>query len=703
MSSVAYNIVLEDGAQRIQAQVPVGDTPIRQSREFFIDRRLGSGNLADVFALRAVESEREVFDWVIKIGPRDFTEQELDFLQRHADHLAPVLPRCGVVESPVPLPGHHLKQPGQQLGAVLLERIEPEWALRRVIYEEALAELEREYVAWQMALAYARFVARLHQVGFSSNDRKLDDFYIIGSLADITQAGRTRLLVLDWNVIEPIAGEGVVKRDLLELADAWRRLFRAGDEVRLDDPGLGHVSLAGQGWLWRALNGSLSHATDQADFDADVIRSLEVLLEEFTTVTPGPVRPAVDKGKVSVAMPLDEIDLVLLPTWQRIDLLLRRSELPPHSPLYLDLAPLGRDYSRTSLLTLIDEIRTFRREAYQYANHRVGSNLHYSHLALREIRALRKQRSEAEQQALLDLWEQIIQWLEHATQGTVAAAEVSDWVTRYTHLLAEYAVDPSNLAYFRENFQALLVEGSGKSLDRHLLRHLETLLAFVNGQLALTRQGLEKAETWFETATMYLAELPAHWQMAAAETLTEEASAEHPVDQTIDLQHNAKQLLPADPAQIAAKLADLRRQWEWELFESVRELIRTGQFEQAIERAVSSQVVPEAIPGFIQIWLHDDLMAARYALQLRRWIAGPSSELETLEQVYTWAAKLHAYCENTGMPRSLMDMLQDGLEHLKAQCVRAAQQAQHDVLMVRRAYELGTRIQDLSMRVRAES
>lgn len=119
-----------------------------------------------------------------------------------------------------------------------MEFVPDETIISRVLNDEDSLKREQQYVS--AALQYARMLQVLHQAGYICPDRKTDDVRWL--------AEQARLVVLDWNVVEPLKSPGIdEKQEYAIFGSLWYQYLTgkvpSGAMSLLDDSAWGGLTL----------------------------------------------------------------------------------------------------------------------------------------------------------------------------------------------------------------------------------------------------------------------------------------------------------------------------------------------------------------------------------------------------------------------------------------------------------------------------
>ena len=174
-----------------------------------IQKHLGQGKTAEVYEGVHTRSNDRV---AIKIAREEMAEQVWQNFEREEEvlqKLEDTEPDSGYFPR-VFLRSEKGKQPYLILSLVTAEPLR-NIALR---YDNRLSgSLEREQLAIQAAISYAKMLTVLHRAGFAATDRKLDDVLWTGE----------QVVVLDWNAIG--SGEIGQRNDLYQFGVFWHQLL----------------------------------------------------------------------------------------------------------------------------------------------------------------------------------------------------------------------------------------------------------------------------------------------------------------------------------------------------------------------------------------------------------------------------------------------------------------------------------------------
>lgn len=174
-----------------------------------IQKHLGQGKTAEVYEGVHTRSSDRV---AIKIAREEMAEQVRQNFEREEEvlqKLEATEPDSGYFPR-VFLRSEKGKQPYLILSLVTAEPLR-NIALR---YDNRLSgSLEREQLAIQAAISYAKMLTILHRAGFAATDRKLDDVLWTGE----------QVVVLDWNAIG--SGEIGQRNDLYQFGVFWHQLL----------------------------------------------------------------------------------------------------------------------------------------------------------------------------------------------------------------------------------------------------------------------------------------------------------------------------------------------------------------------------------------------------------------------------------------------------------------------------------------------
>lgn len=226
-------------------------------KPYFLGPYLASGLIGVVFpAFAEDDPERKKPAFAVKVPASNLTDnlkgrfwQEFDVLNATSRKWLELHP--GEL-SPFPKTQKVSRGDSEVLA---MEFVPDETIISRVLNDEAPLRRERQYVG--AALQYARMLQVLHQAGYVCPDRKTDDVRWLEE--------QKRLVVLDWNVVEPLKSLGVdEKQEYAIFGSLWYQYLTgkvpSGLMSLLDDSAWGGLTLG-----MREILDGLMHGRYEAD------------------------------------------------------------------------------------------------------------------------------------------------------------------------------------------------------------------------------------------------------------------------------------------------------------------------------------------------------------------------------------------------------------------------------------------------------
>ncbi len=171
--------------------------------------------------------------------------------------------------SPSPFPQAEKGQmEGQDVDVLVMEFVPEEWELSTLLLKKK--GMDREKLALEAALQYARLLEVLHAAGYTCTDRKVGDFFF--------DEKHSRLIVLDWNVVHDYKPEEVPNEHGI-FATLWYQ-FLVGknppvvfnpldDETWLDDKTQTEISLGTRELLTNIWFGRYTNKEDELAKDIE--------------------------------------------------------------------------------------------------------------------------------------------------------------------------------------------------------------------------------------------------------------------------------------------------------------------------------------------------------------------------------------------------------------------------------------------------
>ncbi len=186
--------------------------------------------------------------------------------------------------SPSPFPeAEEAEMESQKVKVLVMEFVSEKWGLSKLLLSKK--GMDREKLALEAALQYARLLKVLHEARYTCTDRKSDDFFF--------DEKRSRLIVLDWNVVNVYKKEDVQNEHVI-FATLWYQ-FLVGknppvvfnpldDETWLDNKTQTEVSLGTRELLTNIWLGRYANNED------DLAKDLENWLEQLKQVPTNPTQ-----------------------------------------------------------------------------------------------------------------------------------------------------------------------------------------------------------------------------------------------------------------------------------------------------------------------------------------------------------------------------------------------------------------------------